>query len=98
MSSSSWKRKSIGLMGIILFMMLGCHSIGIHVGDEPTYRREPPSEDPLTDTGQNTGTDTTHPHTYTATPREASIFITRGERGEPAHPSLPRFTSTLEIT
>lgn len=32
-------------MGIIVFMMLGCHSIGIHVGDEPTYRREPPSEE-----------------------------------------------------
>lgn len=30
------------LMGVCLFLVAGCSSLGIHIGDEPTYRHEPP--------------------------------------------------------
>jgi hypothetical protein len=35
----------IGLIGVIGFWFLfalGCHSVGVYVGDESTYRQEPP--------------------------------------------------------
>ena len=32
----------IGVIGLWSVFALGCHSLGVYVGDEPTYRHEPP--------------------------------------------------------
>lgn len=39
----SLKRFGMGmLITLCLFLVAGCSSLGIHIGDEPTYRHEPP--------------------------------------------------------
>jgi hypothetical protein len=36
------KPGTILAVGVCLFLAAGCHSAGVFVGDEPTYRHEPP--------------------------------------------------------
>jgi len=33
---------TVFVIGACLFLSVGCHSAGVYIGDEPTYRHEPP--------------------------------------------------------